>query len=515
MPADAPSDLTPVPPADPPGARPDRTKSRMGSRERRRKWLILLLLIALLAALSYAVFFFTQNKRLPIPGLAPAAAAIEPPSYLFSITGSGANQLRIPVGVTVGRDGRVYVVDFGRRRIAVFNRAGRFLFAFNTVSDGTYTELGNPVHLATAKDGTIWVTDRRNKAIYVFSPEGKYLRRFEPSGQKDFDWTPLALAFGDNGELRVTDVGNTQKHRVLYFDSTGKLTAQFGSTVQVKNPDESPGNFYFPNGLAVSRDGRVYVSDGDNRRMQVFDDTGKFEQFVNTSGVPRGTAIDSEKRLYVVDALAHQVDIYNLKGEQLTQFGQQGFGPGQFNYPNDVTIDGNRIYVTDRQNDQVQVWGWPVGAPPAIRLPRTPLQWLLCLSPLLLLPLLLLLRRRRFTVTEDFVDAMIAEGATQMFGERRFRFVVPEAEHSRYEGRVEDGVNLGEVIAAETHSASDARVIQQRLEIDEASSILLAIAQRTKGLCTQDEELRRLAVMLEIDVYDAAAFVEHFSKKRR
>lgn len=490
-----------------------RQRHRMGPRERRRKILLLLLLVALLLALSYAVFYFMRNKSLPIPGIAPPREALQPPSYLFSITGSGPNTLRTPVGVTVGLDGRVYVVDFGRRRVSAFNSNGRFLFAFDEVSDGTYTKLGNPVHMATGIDGTIWVTDRRNRAVYIFSPEGKFVRKFVPNSDENYKWTPLAIAIARDGSVRVTDVGETTRHRLLYFDPTGKLTAQVGRTLQVNSPEESPGAFYFPNGLAIAKDGRVYVADGDNRRVQVFDGEAKFQQFVGTSGVPRGEAIDGENRLYVVDALAHQVDIYNLQGEQLTQFGQQGFGPGQFNYPNDITVKANRIYVSDRQNDQVQVWGWPVGALPALR-PTTPLGWLFCLSPLLLLPLLLLLRRRRFAVTEDFVDAMVAAGATQMFADRRFRFVVPEEEHSRYEGRVEDGVDLGERIEGEAYSVSDAQAIQQRLEVDETVSILLAVAQRTKGLCTQDEELRKLALLLEIDVYDAASFLERFRRKR-
>ncbi len=512
MPADVPPETSLGPGTSETGR--ERQRHRMAPRERRRKVLLLLLLLALLAALSYAVYYFAQNKSLPIPGIAPPEEALQPPEYLFSITGSGANTLRTPVGVTTGLDGRVYAVDFGRRRISAFDRNGRFLFAFNEVSDRGYTKLGNPVHMATGTDGTIWVTDRRNRAIYVFSPEGEFVRTFVPNGNKGFSWTPLAIAIAKDGAIRVSDVGDTKKHRILYFDAEGKLTHQFGQTDQVDSPEEAPGSFHFPNGLAIAGDGRVYVADGNNRRVQVFNDEGEFVQFVNTSGVPRGEAIDAEGRLYVVDALAHQVDIYNLQGEQLAQFGRQGFGPGQFNYPNDIAVRGNRIYVTDRQNDQIQVWGWPVAAPPAIRPPRTPLGWLLCLSPLLLLPLLLLLRRRRFAITEDFVDAMVAEGATPMFAERRFRFVVPEEEHARYEGRIEDGIDLGERIEGEEYSPSDAQAIRERLEVAEPVSILLAVAQRTKGLCTEDEDLRKFALMLEIDVFDKDEFVQRFRRKK-
>ncbi len=484
----------------------------MSPRERRRKILILLALLLLLAALAFMAIYYATNRQLPVPSLRAPEAAIQPPVYLFSITGSGADKLDSPVGVAVGKDGRVYAVDFVKRRISAFDKRGKFLFAFKKIDDGTKTEIKNPVHLSVDATGNVWVSDRRLKALYVFSPEGKYLRKFLPSGAKSFNWTPLALTFDRSGGLRATDVGTETDQQVYYFSAEGSQTAKFGKTVQVRTFDEAPGGFYYPNGIAVAPNGDVYVSDGDNRRVQVFDKTGAFKKILNTSGVPRGAAIDDKKRLYVVDALAHQVDIYDLEGTEIAHFGQQGFGPGQFNFPIDVALDGSRIYVTDRGNDQIQVWAWPGAGLPPIKAPSTPLGWLACLAPLLLLPLLLLLRRKRFAVTEDFVEAMILRDETAMLAERRFRFIVPEGEHPKYDGRVVDGVDLGATIRSEAHSPSDVNAIMQRLGVSEDVAVLLAIAQRTRGLCTEDPQLQRWAIIMEITPYDSAAFVARFRK---
>ena len=256
------------------------------------------------------------------------------------------------------------------------------------------------------KDNEVWVTDRRLRSISVFDLEGKFLRTFEPKNET-LTWTPLALGFDNDGALRVTDVGNTEEHRVIYFSQDGSRTAMFGKTAQANRLGEAPGDFLFPNGVAVDKTNNVYISDGDNRRVQVFSPDGTFKSFIDTSGVPRGIAIDEKQRLYVVDALANDVEIYDLDGKSITQFGSRGFGPGQFNYPNDVALDDRgRIYVTDRENNQVQVWGWPVAALPAIPVPSNPLYWLACLLPLLLLPLLLLRRKIRIIVTPDFVDGL-------------------------------------------------------------------------------------------------------------
>ncbi|MDP2233679.1 MAG: 6-bladed beta-propeller, partial [Actinomycetota bacterium] len=376
--------------------------------------------------------------------------------------------------------------------------------------------LRNPAHMVLSSKGDIWVTDRRLRDIFIFGADGKFKRSFSPTGTAAFDWTPLALALDAKDRLRATDVGQTDKHRIIYFDENGKQTAKFGQTAQVNRYDEQPGSFFFPNGVAISKDGDVFISDGDNRRVQVFDDKGVFQHFVNTSGVPRGIAIDKKERLYVADAISHTIDIYSLKGQRLTQFGSQGFGPGQFNFPNDVTIGPEqRIYITDRENNQVQVWGWPVAEPPKIAMPKKAWQWALCGLPLLLLLLPFLLRKKRLVVTEDFVGAMVEADDVRLMVDRRYRWTTPEETHEVFEGRIEADVDLGKLIEGEPHSESDARVIAERLGGDMETAILLAMAQRSKGLCTEDLELRRLANLLEIDVYDREAYLKHLARQKR
>lgn len=486
-----------------------RSSQGLTPRERRRRFILLTVLLVLLALLSYATYYFIQNRRLPVVEIAAPEEAIQPPRFLYAITGTGDNELNRPVGVGVADDGRVYAVDFGRRRISVFTNRGRYLFSFSEVGEGE--TLRNPVHLVI-RDDEVWVTDRRLRGIYVFELDGTFKRTFTPANEKDFTWTPLALAFSPEGELRVTDVGLTDRHRLHFFSAEESRTATVGRTIQVNQPDESPGGFLFPNGLAVSRDGRVFVSDGDNRRVQVFTPDGEFDAFVDTSGIPRGIAIDQEQRLYVVDAVAHTVDIYDLEGKRLAQFGSQGFGPGQFNFPNDIAIDrGGRIYVTDRDNNQVQVWGWPVAAPPAVVLPSSPFQWLWCLLPLLLLPLLLLLRKVRIVVTPDFVDGLVTAGEiAAVSGRRRLRLVIPEEDVVRYEGLEAEGVRLSDLLHPEPYSESDARVILDRLGCTSREAMLLAMAGRARALGTTDRDLRRLAVLLEQRTVSIEEFRERF-----
>lgn len=487
------------------------TRRPLTRRERRRRWWLLAILLVLLALLSYATYYFIQNRRLPMLEIGEPEPALAPPQYLYSITGSGANELIRPVGVGVAPDGRVYVVDFGHRRVSVFTNSGRFIKSFN---DAGGKPLQSPVHL-WVQDGEVWVTDRRLRSLEIFDLEGEHLRTYDRGGE-DFTWTPLAFALDSQGRLRVTDVGLTDRHRVHFFSEDGSRTVTVGRTVQVTRPEQEPLGFMFPNGVAIADDGRVFISDGDNRRVQVLSPEGEFKGFVDTSGIPRGIAIDAEKRLYVVDAISHTVDVYDLDGKRLVQFGGQGFGPGQFNYANDVAIDRRgKIYVSDRENNQVQVWGWPVAEPPTIVAPTSPLGWALCLTPLLLLPLPFLLRKKRVVVTPDFMEALIlAEEVAAVAAKRRLRLVAPLEDEPLYEGRVAEDVRLDQLIEFDAHSESDVRALVQKLEIDERDAVLISIAERVAGLATQDLELRRTAVLADVTVMDIDQFLDTFVRTR-
>jgi len=487
---------------------------KLTTREKRRRIALLVGLLLLLLLLSYVTYYFVQNRRLPSLGISTATSEyIAPPRYLYSIAGQGSSEMLRPVGVGVGADGRVYVVDFGNRRVSVFTNAGRYLFSFSNTEDG---ELVNPVHLMI-KDNEVWVSERRHRTIYVFDLEGKYLRKYEPKAEKKFTWTPLAFAFDTDGTLRATDVGQTDRHRLVYFSAEASPTVLVGKTGQIDGVEEEPGNFLFPNGLAVAPNGNVYVSDGDNRRVQVFDRQGEFVRVIDTSGVPRGVAIDTKLRLYVADALAHTIDVYDLDGRRLTEFGERGFGPGQFNYPNDIATDRRgRIYITDRENDQVQVWGWPVAQPPAIAAPTSLLSpW--CLLPLLLLPLLLLLRRKiRIVVTPEFMERLESLEEIHAVSEhRRLRLVAPEEDRPIYEGREVEGVLLTDIITLEEYSESDVQSLMDRYRIERRPAALLAMAMRAKALGTDDKDLRLLAMLAEVRTVDVQEFREIYLKRER
>lgn len=176
---------------------------------------------------------------------------------------------------------------------------------------------------------------------------------------------PRALAFAPDGSFYVADSRN---HRILHFGATGGLLQQWGSpsgnTLNNPNPTATPGTFNEPWGVAVGRDGSVYVTDTWNYRVQEFTATGQFIRMWSSFGAggqqqtfygPRGIAVDAAGRVFVVDTGNKRVIVFDANGGYLTQFGSAGLDPGQFDEPVGIAIDAQGvIYVADTWNQRIQ-----------------------------------------------------------------------------------------------------------------------------------------------------------------
>jgi DNA-binding beta-propeller fold protein YncE len=323
-------------------------------KRRRRKIAALLAILAALIIIAIILILRALTGSNPLPGI-PS----ELPHHVSDIYGPNT-----PMGVAVSPSGdRVYVTESeGRRLVRVFDGSGNKVGALKP--PGPKNKWREPVYVAVSPlSGDVYVSDRLREVVDVYDPNGKHLRTLRPAGPLGKGANPLGLAFGPEGDLYMTDVSGSRKdHRVLVFG---------GSGARPQRKIGARGTFWFPNGIAVDGDGDVYVADSNDGRLAIFSPDGKLASSIQRGvgegdlGLPRGVAIDGDGRLFVVDTTAHAVKVYRLPGDvtevprYIGSFGVEGIGNGQFQYPNGIAIDGNgRIYVTDRENDRVQVWSY-------------------------------------------------------------------------------------------------------------------------------------------------------------
>lgn len=163
--------------------------------------------------------------------------------------------------------------------------------------------------------------------------------------------SPTAAAVGITGAAAGTSprAQYLQKRRQLF---------------QLGGRGSEPGCFTWPRGIAVGPDNSIVVADSSNHRVQVFDVNGIFVKEFGQYGAGEaefdclaGVAVNRIGQYIIADRYNHRIQVLDPAGRFLRAFGSQGTADGKFNYPWGVTTDAlGFIYVCDKENHRVQVF---------------------------------------------------------------------------------------------------------------------------------------------------------------
>ena len=160
------------------------------------------------------------------------------------------------------------------------------------------------------RDGNVWVTDDATGAppgkghqVLKFAPDGTLLMRLgKPgvagTGEGEFN-RPSDVLVAPNGEVFVADGhGGDSNARIVKFSKDGRFIKTWGRR------GSAPGEFETLHGLAMDSQGRLFVADLRNFRIQIFDQEGRFLDQWTQFGMPGGVFIDRNDVLYVSDSLS-------------------------------------------------------------------------------------------------------------------------------------------------------------------------------------------------------------------
>ena len=175
---------------------------------------------------------------------------------------------------------------------------------------------------------------------------------FGASNRPEKLFRPFAIHADSAGRLLVTDPGTLSVH---LFDPGRKKHKVL----------ESGRHQHFVSPIAAVTDavGNIYVSDSFLGKIFVFDKDGHFRRFygdLRGEGFfkrPTGLAFDQRTgKLYLTDTLRHKVYVLDQQGRVERDWGTRGSGPGEFNFPTDIALSDDRVFVLDSMNFRVQVF---------------------------------------------------------------------------------------------------------------------------------------------------------------
>lgn len=268
--------------------------------------------------------------------------------------GSAPGQFNSVADIAIDRGDQVYVLEAGNARVQVFDTQGSFLRMWGTSGSGP-GQFQRPTGIAIGPDGTVAVLDAELHVLQMFSAEGQLIRRWPVFGS-DMNEYPVDLTIDRNGDVYVLD---GQQSRVYVYDYAGIVLWTVGGYGR-----DEPGMLFFPRAIAVSADDRLYVADSYNRRIQILRLDGTLQQIIPTVvggqlRMPRDVAIDSRNDVYVVDTDNDLIQVFDAQGvfQRMWGWGAASWAPGHVRRPQGLAIDrSDRIYVADGDNHRIQVF---------------------------------------------------------------------------------------------------------------------------------------------------------------
>ena len=239
---------------------------------------------------------------------------------------------------------RVWAIDDGHEVIRIFSNDGKKLL--QTI-------------------GTLNTTTERNAKMTGNTGRPSFIQKTGPPSetfgrQTDIAWLP-------DGTFFVTD--GYEETRVVKFDKDGKFLMAWGERGEVGGKEKRPNYFNTVHGIAIDNQRRLYINDRSNRRIQIFDENGKYLSEWKIAVSPSSlhfVVIGADRTLATFDRNTHKMLKYDLDGHLLYAWGTIGDFPGTLWGVHGMATDqeGN-LYVAEVDSGRFQKFKPRPGANPA------------------------------------------------------------------------------------------------------------------------------------------------------
>ena len=265
----------------------------------------------------------------------------EHPVMIFDKSGKlvdhwGEELFEYPHGICITPNDDIYFVETDTHVITKFNKSGRHLLSMgkrHEASDTGYTE------------------EVREPAGPLASGGGMPIINGVGKGGGPFN-RPTDISIAENGDIFVSD--GYRNSRTHWFRPDGSLVKSWGepgNAKELKNTKDKPGYFHTPHGIWVHKD-RVYVSDREDYRIQIYDTKGEFVDIWTGFERPTKIYVDPKEEVMYVSELEDRFSIVDLEGNVIGRYGsERSNDPGKFWGPHGIWVDSEgSIYVAEVLN---------------------------------------------------------------------------------------------------------------------------------------------------------------------
>ncbi len=272
------------------------------------------------------------------------------PVLTWGETGLRDGQFKRPRAIAAWR-GEVFVID-KTGRVQVFDSEGKFARTWMLPK----YDNGTPTGITPLDDGRLLIPDTHNSRLLEYDPSGELLRMWGEYGTGEDEFIYVTdVVLDDEGRYIFSEYG-MDAERVHIFSSDREFEQAWGTL------GESPGEFSRAMAIVRPSDGRLYVCDTANHRIQCFEPDGTLVQVISEAGLEPGQLkfpydidVAPDDSLIVCEYGNNRISRFSTSGELIGCFGGPGRGPGEFNAPRGACVsEDGFVYVADTDNDRIQ-----------------------------------------------------------------------------------------------------------------------------------------------------------------
>jgi DNA-binding beta-propeller fold protein YncE len=224
--------------------------------------------------------------------------------------------------VTDSRD-RVYLFNRSEHPLIVLDRDGNFLTSWGegvlTSAHGMYIDTEENLYLPVINSHVVLKYSRDGNLLMTL---GTWDQPSDTGGSGNYDdivqraagpfHRPSDVAMSAGDDLYISDgYGNARVHK---FAGDGTLLMSWGVPGKT-----APGEFHVPHGVWVHIDGRVFVADRENNRIQIFTPDGEYLTQWTDLARPCDIFIDGDNTVYVGELDAF-ISILTIDGQRLSRW---------------------------------------------------------------------------------------------------------------------------------------------------------------------------------------------------